>query len=43
VKEIKAFRRDKTLAEENPTTVSEFYLLKSGTIKAAMEANTAEK
>ena len=43
VKEIKALRRDKTLAEENPTTVSEFYLLKSGTIKAAMEANTAEK
>lgn len=38
VKEIKALRYDKSAGSER-TTVSEYYLLKDGTIKAAQEAN----
>lgn len=40
VKDIKCLRRDKNAASEGGyVTTSEFYLLKDGTIKAAMEAN----
>ena len=40
VKDIKCLRRDKSITEGEYVTTSEFYLLKNGTIKAAMEANS---
>ena len=42
VKDIKCLRRDKSVTEGEYVTTSEFYLLKDGTIKAAIEANSSK-